>query len=350
MATPVEAGLNPVLALALVGALGVGSQWLAWWLRLPAIVLMLLAGLAVGPGLGLLDPGAQFGSMLKPLIAIAVAIILFEGGLTLNFHSLSDAARGVRRLVVLVARPLAVHLSLAFSNVPWPERWLVALTGPRGVVLVAVAGLFGERLAEIGVEDADRIAPLAFALVAATVVLHGFTLAPVARALGLTASSAPGVLIIGGSRWSVALAEALRKMELPVMIADANHAHLRAAREAGIDTFYGDILSEAAEDRLDLMSYEKIICASDNDALNTLIATDLAPEFGRDNVFQLRRVREASSRHALPVTLGGRAMGGDTTFFEANVRLAKGWEFRVTPLTEEFGMQEWRTENPEGVP
>lgn len=103
MATPVEAGLNPVLAFALVGALGVGSQWLAWRLRLPAIVLMLLAGLAVGPGLGLLDPGAQFGSMLKPLIAIAVAIILFEGGLTLNFHSLSDAARGVRRLVVLGA-------------------------------------------------------------------------------------------------------------------------------------------------------------------------------------------------------------------------------------------------------
>jgi hypothetical protein len=252
--------------------------------------------------------------------------------------------------VVLVARPLAVHLSLAFSNVPWPERWLVALTGPRGVVLVAVAGLFGERLAEIGVEDAHRIAPLAFALVAATVVLHGFTLAPVARALGLTASSAPGVLIMGGSRWSVALAEALRKMELPVMIADANHAHLRATREAGIDTFYGDILSEAAEDRQDLMSYEKIICASDNDALNTLVATDLAPEFGRDNVFQLRRVREASSRHALPVTLGGRALGGDMTFFEANARLVEGWEFRVTPLTEEFGMQEWRAENPEGVP
>ena len=565
MATATTQALDPVFAFALVGALGVGSQWLAWRLRLPAIVLMLLAGLAVGPGFGLLDPSEQFGPILKPMIAIAVAIILFEGGMTLNFHSLSDAARGVRRLVVLgaplgwlastaalyfvaglsleasavfggimivtgptviapllrqaklqkrgaallqweaivndpvgalaavlafevvlvlrtaasvgeamqallvgiavatvlgiaagwgiarafrngyvpeymkvpvlfvvllavfaisdsilhesglltvtimglwianaglpsyvelrrfkehatvllvsgvfillaanmsvatltsldwralafvlavvlIARPLAVHASLAFSDVPWAERWLVALTGPRGVVLVAVAGLFGERLVEIGIEDADRIAPLAFALVAATVVLHGFTLAPLARALGLTASSAPGVLIMGGSRWSVALAGALRKMELPVMIADSNHAHLRTAREAGLETFYGDILSEAAEDRLDLVAYEKIICASDNDALNTFVATDLAPEFGRDNVFQLRRVRESSTRHALPPTLGGRAIGGDMTFFEANAKLAEGWEFRVTRITETFGFDDWCSENPEGIP
>ncbi|MGR3582410.1 MAG: cation:proton antiporter domain-containing protein, partial [Sagittula sp.] len=85
MAVAETAGaLDPVLAFGLVGALGVGSQWLAWRLRLPAIVLMLAAGLIVGPVLGILDPAAQFGSMLSPMIAIAVAIILFEGGLTLD--------------------------------------------------------------------------------------------------------------------------------------------------------------------------------------------------------------------------------------------------------------------------
>ena len=61
MATAETAGLAPVLAFALVGGLGVGSQWLAWRLRMPSIVLMLLAGLIVGPVLGLLDPAAQFG-------------------------------------------------------------------------------------------------------------------------------------------------------------------------------------------------------------------------------------------------------------------------------------------------
>ncbi|GAA4229247.1 NhaP-type Na+/H+ or K+/H+ antiporter [Sagittula marina] len=556
--------LDPVLAFALVGALGVGGQWIAWRLRLPAIVLMLAAGLIVGPVLGVLDPAAQFGDMLQPMIAIAVAIILFEGGLTLDFHSLSDAAKGVRRLVfiggplgwlasacalhfvaglswessavfggimivtgptviapllrqaklsrrpaallqweaivndpvgalaavlafevvvvlqtatgaghavqqlaigigiatalglaagwgmatafkrgwvpeymkvpvlfvvllgvfalsdsvlhesgllavtlmgiwianaglpsftelyrfkehatvllvsgvfillaagmsferlmildwralvfvaavILIARPLPVLIALALTNVPWKERFLVAFTGPRGVVLVAVAGLFGDRLAGLGITDAERIAPLAFVLVAATVVLHGFTLSPFARALGLSAGEKPGVLILGGSRWSVELAKALEKMELPVMIADTNHARLRNARDAGVPTFFGDILSEAAEERVELMAYEKLICASENDPYNTLVATDLAPEFGRENVFQLKRVKQASSRHALPATLGGRPLAQELTFMEANAQIAGEHEFRVSTLSEEWRLEQWRKQLPDAI-
>ncbi|CAN0362961.1 unnamed protein product, partial [Laminaria digitata] len=251
--------------------------------------------------------------------------------------------------VILLARPLPVLAALAFTNVEWKERLLVAFTGPRGVVLVAVAGLFGERLVQIGVEDADRVAPLAFALVAATVVLHGFTLAPMARLLGLTASRLPGVLIMGGSKWAVELGAAFKKMELPVIIADPNNAHLRSAREAGIDTFYGDILSEAAEDRVEFVVYEKLICASDNDAYNTLVATDLAPEFGRENIFQIKRVRDTSSRHSLPATLGGKALGADETFFEANAVIAGGCEFRVTKLSEEYTLENWRAAQPDAV-
>ncbi|MCC2114083.1 MAG: sodium:proton antiporter, partial [Hyphomicrobiales bacterium] len=74
----------PLIAkIILVGALGIGAQWLAWRYRLPAIVLLLAAGALVGPVTGLVDPVADFGAPLYPLISIAVAIILFEGGLTL---------------------------------------------------------------------------------------------------------------------------------------------------------------------------------------------------------------------------------------------------------------------------
>jgi len=38
-----------VVTFALIGVIGVGSQWLAWRLRLPAIVLMLVAGVLAGP-------------------------------------------------------------------------------------------------------------------------------------------------------------------------------------------------------------------------------------------------------------------------------------------------------------
>ena len=98
--------MEPILLFSLIGVLGIGSQWIAWRLRIPAIVMMLAAGLAAGPGLGVIDPEAAFGDLFRPVIAIAVAVILFEGGLTLNFRDLSETGTAVRRLVFLGA-PLA---------------------------------------------------------------------------------------------------------------------------------------------------------------------------------------------------------------------------------------------------
>jgi len=562
VATETLGALNPVTAIALVGAIGVGSQWIAWRLRMPAIVLMLVAGILIGPVLGIFDPARDIGPLMGPMISIAVAIILFEGGLSLNFHTLQDAVGGVRRLVyigaplgwlmsalslhyvaglswssaavfggimivtgptviapllrtarlsrrpatllqweailndpigalaavlafevvialntattaseamlelfigaavataagvaagiglsrafkrgwvpeymkvpvlfalllgvfaasdavlhesgllavtimgiviansklpsyeemrrfkehatvllvsgvfillaagldvealgnldwraaafvavvVLVARPVTVFISLIGSGIPFREKLLVALTGPRGVVLVAVAGLFGERLLSLGFEDAALIAPLAFALVAVTVVVNGFTLAPFARLLGLTGADTPGVVIIGGSDWTTQLAEVLKKAKIPVLMTDPNFIRLRKARAAGIDTFSGDILSEAAEQRVELVSYATLIAATDNDAYNTLVTTDLAPEFGRENVFQVMREKSESSRHQLPRTLGGRPLGLEATHAELRDLIAQGWRFRSTRLSEEFTLEDWRAESPE---
>ena len=187
--------------------------------------------------------------------------------------------------IVFLVRPVTVMTSLLGSTIPWRERVLVAFTGPRGVVLVAVAGLFGVRLTEFGIADADQIAPLAFALVMVTVVLHGFSLKPLARALDLAGGVRPGVLIVGGNSWGTTLANALHRADVPVLQADRNMRNLRAARDLGVPTYFGDILSEAAEHHLDVHNYEFLIAVTDNDAYNTLVTTDWGPEFGRANVF-----------------------------------------------------------------
>ena len=104
--------VDPVMQLATIGVLGVGAQWIAWRLRVPAIVLMLGIGSLAGPLLGVLDPKAALGDLMTPIISIAVAVILFEWGLTLNFHQLRDASQGLRALVwwghplVVLHRPL----------------------------------------------------------------------------------------------------------------------------------------------------------------------------------------------------------------------------------------------------
>lgn len=68
---------------------------------LPAIALMLLAGTIAGPATGLINPEHDFGQMLEPVVSIAVAIILLEGGLSLSFRELHQSEGAVQRLVLL---------------------------------------------------------------------------------------------------------------------------------------------------------------------------------------------------------------------------------------------------------
>ncbi len=67
--------------------------------RIPAIVLLAAVGLIMGPGPDLILPSRDFGNFLWPAVSLCVAIILFEGGLSLQLRELKEAAVGVRQLV-----------------------------------------------------------------------------------------------------------------------------------------------------------------------------------------------------------------------------------------------------------
>jgi NhaP-type Na+/H+ or K+/H+ antiporter len=132
---------HAVLALAGIGLLGIASQWLAWWLKLPAILFLLLAGLAVGPVLGVLDPEALFGDLLFPLVSLSVAVILFEGSLTLRFDEIRGLERVVRNLVTVglavtwVVTAAMAHLMLGLGwDLSFLFGALVVVTGPTVIV------------------------------------------------------------------------------------------------------------------------------------------------------------------------------------------------------------------------
>ena len=554
--------METTLLIALIGALGIGSQWLAWRLQLPAIVLMLAAGIVAGPITGWVNPESDFGELFRPMVAVAVALILFEGGITLKFNALRDAGPAVKRLVIFgaplgwifstlaarygaglgwdaavifggilivtgptvvtpllrqarlakrpaeilrweaivndpvgalaavlafegvmalhgegeilesgghvalgvllavflgylagkalvisfsrgwvpeymkvpvlfvlilgvyalsdaalhesgllavtvmgfvvgnarlpalrelkrfkehitvilvsgvfillaasmewemlsrlnfsalifvllimfIARPAAVFLSLLGTDIPPKEKLMVAWIGPRGVVAVAVSGLFGARLTEVGVEDGQLLAPLAFLLVIATVVAHGFTIKPFARMLGLTSAAAPGVLLAGASDWVVALGKTLNDAEIPVLIAERNWWRLRNARDQGIRVYYGEILSEAAEHSVDLHHYGALLAVSDNDDYNALLCTDLAPEFGRNNVFQIDRHEDNLREGDLPVTIGGRTLARGYPFEYFARNHAEGWAFKLTNISTEYPLKHYKETRPE---
>ncbi len=90
-----------LVGLAAILVLGIGAQWLAWRISLPAILLLLIFGFIAGPVTGLINPNQLFGNLLLPLVSITVAIILFEGGLSLKFSEVREVTGVIRNLVTV---------------------------------------------------------------------------------------------------------------------------------------------------------------------------------------------------------------------------------------------------------
>ena len=117
---------HTLVSLACIGLLSSLCQWLAWKAKLPAILFLLLSGIVVGPVLGLLRPSELFGDLLYPIVSLSVAVVLFEGSLTLRLDEIRGLGRVVRNLIsigllvtwvlIALADPLAARLFVGRSR------------------------------------------------------------------------------------------------------------------------------------------------------------------------------------------------------------------------------------------
>lgn len=92
---------HALIGLASILFLGMAARWIAWHLHLPSILLLLIFGVIAGPTTGFLDPDALFGELLLPIVSLSVAVILFEGGLSLSFRDVRAVGSIVRNLVTI---------------------------------------------------------------------------------------------------------------------------------------------------------------------------------------------------------------------------------------------------------
>jgi hypothetical protein len=202
----------------------------------------------------------------------------------------------------------------------------------------------GPAMAEQGFAGAEYLLPLTFGVIFATVVLHGLTLGWLSRRLGLSSPERDSVLIVGASPWTVELARGLHERGVKVIIADRSWHRLRTARQTGIKTFYGEILSEFAEESVEVSHVRTVLAATDNDAYNALVCSALAPEIGRGRVFQLPMGPGAEDDpKSMAIAHRGRIAFGEGAGFE-NLwrRLIEGWVFTKTPFTEAYTYARWR--------
>lgn len=134
-------GGNVALALAMIGVAGIACQWLAWRVRLPAILFLLLTGIILGPISNLLNPDELFGDLLFPLVSLSVAVILFEGSLTLKLEDIKGTQDVVWRLVTvgaLVTWSVVALFTFFVVGLDWQYATLfgalVVVTGPTVIV------------------------------------------------------------------------------------------------------------------------------------------------------------------------------------------------------------------------
>jgi NhaP-type Na+/H+ or K+/H+ antiporter len=124
-----------LLLLSTIFVVGFACQWIAWRAKLPSILFLLLAGIFAGPVMGWLNPDELLGDLLTPVVSIAVAIILYEGSLTLKLSEIRGHGAVVRNLVTVgvaitwLVATLAAHLVLGW------DIYLAALFG--GIVTVS---------------------------------------------------------------------------------------------------------------------------------------------------------------------------------------------------------------------
>ncbi|WP_446690981.1 cation:proton antiporter [Sphingomonas sp. XXL09] len=239
-------------------------------------------------------------------------------------------------VILFIVRPSAIWLATIGANASWRERLLVGWIGPRGVVAAAIAGVAGERLTQAGYADARLVLPLVFAVIASTVLLHGLTLAPLARRLKLASGGRGGLLIVGASRWSIRLGEVLHGAGIPIVVVDRSALALKAARLAGLAALRVEVLSVIGEEVVDLRDVEQVLAATPDDAYNALVCTRFAPELGRERVHQLAP-DAAGTRHEASREWRGKIVIGEDMTFQ---RLADLMEAGASVIVQPFGIGE----------
>ncbi|GAB5403006.1 MAG: sodium:proton antiporter [Aureliella sp.] len=131
--------------LVLVLTLGISAQWLAWRMKIPSILLLLVFGVCLGIWISpdevlgeLAGTDSSFApKLLFPIVSLSVAVILFEGGLTLRWNQLGSSAGVVFRLIAvssLLTWGLTAVLSHYLLGFSWQLAWLLGailmVTGP----------------------------------------------------------------------------------------------------------------------------------------------------------------------------------------------------------------------------
>lgn len=294
----------------------------------------------------------EFKENLQVLIISALFILLGARVSWADISELMVPEFGIfLAILVLVVRPLAVALCAGGGGLSRRDRIFLSAMAPRGVVAAAIISIFALRLEAEGFAGADRLVPIMFLVIAGTVAIYGLIGRPLALRLGLAAKNPNGFVLIGAHRFARSLAHEIQKADLPVLLVDTNVALVQKARKEGLPVYHGSVLSDRADEDLELPGIGNMLALTANDEVNALSARRFLHDFGRQNLYQVSPSRKSSEGASeLSPELRARVLGGDQLTFDAvQHRIRAGARVSSTTLTDQRDLTAWRAEQGENA-
>ena len=216
-----------MLELAGIIILGIIAQWVAWRLKLPAILPLILIGLLVGPistfftehGGKLIEPiwngeyGLFPGESLYYFVSLAISIILFEGGLTLKRSEIANVGPVITKLITVGSVVTFFGAGIAshyIFNLNWEVSFLfsglIIVTGPTVITPILRNIPLKKDVSAVLKWEGILIDPIG-ALVA--VLVYEFISVGEGKAFTVTALIEFGKIVLFGSTFGFTFAHAL---------------------------------------------------------------------------------------------------------------------------------------------
>ena len=274
-------------------------------------------------------------SLLFIILAARVELDALQQVLTLKSFLLIAA-------LIFIVRPLNIFASTIGSKLALNEKLFLSWLAPRGIVAAAVTSLFASELSNKGIVDAELLIPLVFLVIVSTVVINSLTAKPLGWVLKVVEPDPQGFLILGSHSVARRIAHFLQDEGFRVLLADTNWSNIASARVEGLETYYGNPLSDQSEDELRLSEIGKLLALTSNDEANALTALKYAKEFGSEQVYQLKPSRADSGRISLSEGNRGRLIFyKGTTYLELRNLFRRGGELKKTQITENFTIDDF---------
>jgi NhaP-type Na+/H+ or K+/H+ antiporter len=270
--------------------------------------------------------------LISTLFIVLAARLRIEDLTVLNWNTIIFLG-----ILVIIARPLSVYISTIGQKLKFKEKLFLSWLAPRGIVAASVSSIFAIELSAQGFNDAEKLIPLTFIVILATVMLYGLSAVPLSRLLKLSEPNPQGLIIVGAHRWSVQLGQTLINLGFRVLLIDSNYRNVIAGRLKNLETKVADVLAEDIFDQLNLQGIGKLLAVTANDEVNALAALHFKDIFGSSEVYQLPyKKKELWDEQPVSRHLRGRRLFADNmTYDKINELTNSGGKIKILDLNTE---------------